>query len=353
MGRYGVLIVDDSAFMRRAISLLFEKDPEFFIVGVARNGLEAIEKIERFKPDVVTLDVEMPEMDGLTALERIMKDHPVAVVMLSTQTGEGAEATLTALQLGAVDFFPKSSLIKDPADPALIDDFLMRVKIAAGAKLPARNQAGPAPETAAEPKRKGAASVDLLMIGCSTGGPSAIQSILPRFPSDFPAAIVVLQHMPPGFTGPLADRFNHLCRLRVKEAEDGDVVMPGIIYVAPAGYQTLFQRTRDGKTALRIVTDESKLYKPSIDVSLQSASAIYRDRLLAVILTGMGTDGLIGCGEVKRQRGRVIVESEESCIVYGMPKAVYEAGYADRQVPLPQIYQEILSMVWDGSPGAD
>ncbi|CAM4483562.1 chemotaxis response regulator protein-glutamate methylesterase [Paenibacillus phoenicis] len=345
MSRYGVLIVDDSAFMRKAISTLFEKDPDFFIVGIARNGLEAIEKIERFKPDVVTMDVEMPEMDGITALEFIMKHHPVSVVMLSELTSKGAEATLTALQLGAVDFFPKSSLIKDPIDPKMIDDFLMRVKAAASAKLPIRNHIASAKEIAAEKKRKGAAAVELLMIGCSTGGPSAIQSILPRFTTDFPAGIVVIQHMPPGFTKPLADRFNTICNLQVKEAEDGDVVKPGVIYIAPAGYQALFQKTNDGKTILKIVEDDGRLYKPSIDVSLQSAAPIYRDRLLAVILTGMGSDGLIGCGEVKRQQGHVIVESEESCIVYGMPKVVYEAGYADRQVALPHIYQEILSFI--------
>ncbi|ALS25527.1 two-component system protein-glutamate methylesterase response regulator [Paenibacillus sp. 32O-W] len=345
MSRYGVLIVDDSAFMRRAISLLFEKDPDFFIVGVARNGLEAIEKIKRFKPDVVTMDVEMPEMDGITALAYIMKHHPVAVVMLSTLTGEGAEATLTALQLGAVDFFPKSSLMKDPAEPALIDDFLLRVKTAASARLPLRNKVAAMKEAVEAQKKPGSSSVDLLIIGCSTGGPSAIQSILPRFMPDFPAGIVVVQHMPPGFTKPLADRFDTLCHLKVKEAEDGDVVRPGIIYVAPAGYQTLFQKTNAGTTRINIVEDESHLYKPSIDVTVQSASLIYRDRLLAVILTGMGTDGLRGCGEVKRQRGRVIVEAEESCIVYGMPKAVYEAGYADRQVSLPYMYQEILSLI--------
>lgn len=342
MSRYGVLIVDDSAFMRRAISLLFEKDPDFFIVGIARSGLEAIEKIQRFKPDVVTMDVEMPEMDGITALEQIMKYHPVAVVMLSTLTGEGAEAALTALQLGAVDFFPKNFLMKEPTEPKIIDDFLMRVKAAASAKLPLRNNDASVKEAV---KKKNSASVDLLIIGCSTGGPSAIQSILPRFTPDFPAGIVVVQHMPPGFTKPLADRFDTICNLKVKEAEDGDVVMPGVIYVAPAGYQTLFQKTTDGKIMLKIVLDESKLYKPSIDVTIHSASLIYRDRLLAVILTGMGTDGLIGCSEVKRQRGHVIVEAEESCIVYGMPKAVYEAGYADRQVSLPNIYQEILSFI--------
>lgn len=345
MSRYGVLIVDDSAFMRRAISLLFEKDPDFFIVGFARNGLEAIEKIRRFKPDVVTMDVEMPEMDGITALAQFMKTHPVAVVMLSTQTDEGAEATLTALQLGAVDFFPKSSLIKDPMEPEILDDFLMRVKAAASAKLPLGINAVSVKEAVAERKNNSSPSVDLLIIGCSTGGPSAIQSILPRFMTDFPAGIVVVQHMPPGFTKPLADRFDTICNLKVKEAEDGDVVMPGIIYVAPAGYQTLFQKTYDGKTALKIVPDESKLYKPSIDVTLHSASLVYRDRLLVVILTGMGTDGVIGCSEVKRQRGHVIVEAEESCIVYGMPKAVYEAGYADRQVSLSNIYQEILSFI--------
>ncbi|MCI3923713.1 chemotaxis response regulator protein-glutamate methylesterase [Paenibacillus sp. TRM 82003] len=347
MSRYGVLIVDDSAFMRRAVSLLFDKDPEFYIVGIARNGIEAIEKLQRFRPDVVTLDVEMPEMDGIAALEQIMRDQPVPVVMLSNQTGEGTQATIRALQLGAVDFFLKDELFAERSDDALSEDFLARMKVAAEAKVygkraqyqPEENERGPVRERGGEP------SYDLLVIGCSTGGPSALQSILPRFPQDFPASIVVVQHMPPGFTGPLAERFNTICQLRVKEAADGDPLEPGTIYVASAGYQTTVQDTADKKRVLRVREDSTSLYKPSVNVTLESVAPIYKERTLAAVLTGMGNDGLDGCRRIKENGGRVLVEAEETCIVYGMPKVIFEAGLADRQSPLPRIYHHMISFL--------
>ncbi|MBP1156452.1 MULTISPECIES: chemotaxis response regulator protein-glutamate methylesterase [unclassified Paenibacillus] len=346
MKRYGVLIVDDSAFMRRAINLLFDMDSDFFVVGIARNGEEAIEKIRRLKPDVVTMDVEMPEMDGIKALEHIMKSDPVPVVMLSVQTGDETASTLKALELGAVDFFLKSNLIQDVDNQDTIRDFLDRVKVAAGANI-ARQQAivdDHHVDQLIQGKR--VVSMDLVIIGCSTGGPSALQSILPRFPSDFPAGIVVVQHMPPGFTKPLADRFDHICNLTVKEAEDGDIVGPGTIYIAPAGSHLIFQKT-SGMVQLKIQSEvaEKHLYKPSVDVTLGSAAPIYGNRLLSVILTGMGIDGLHGCGEVKARGGRVITESENSCVVYGMPKAVYEAGLADKQVLLNHVYQHIIAEI--------
>lgn len=185
---------------------------------------------------------------------------------------------------------------------------------------------------------------DLLIIGCSTGGPSALQTILPRFPEDTHVPIIVLQHMPPGFTKPLAERFDNICRLRVKEAENGDILKAGNIYIAPAGYQTFIDKKKDGSVTLRIEDCPSidTLYKPSIDVTLDSAAPVFKERLLSVILTGMGNDGLLGCGAVKKYNGKIIVEAEESCIVYGMPKAVYEAGLADIQVPLSDIFHEIM-----------
>ncbi|MDQ1912916.1 chemotaxis response regulator protein-glutamate methylesterase [Paenibacillus sp. GD4] len=347
MKQYGVLIVDDSAFMRRAISLIFDKDPDFFIVGIARNGIEALEKIHRFRPDVVTMDIEMPEMDGLSALHEIMKSDPVPVVMLSTHTSEGTEASLRALELGAVDFFLKSDLMKDPMDQPVLTDFLARVKAAANAKnIHAAGSGIAKEEPFPVPYHDSGSKTDLLVIGCSTGGPSALQSILPRFSSDFPAGIVVVQHMPPGFTKPLADRFDTICSLQVKEAEDGDMITPGVIHICPAGYHTIFQKA-GGRVILRVLSSESynALYKPSVDVTLQSAAVIYGNRLLAVVLTGMGVDGLIGCKEVKLNGGRVLVEAEQSCIVYGMPKAVYEAGLADRQALLGHMYQQIISFV--------
>ncbi|MCL6600190.1 MAG: chemotaxis response regulator protein-glutamate methylesterase [Alicyclobacillus macrosporangiidus] len=346
MSKYGVLVVDDSAFMRRSISLLIESDQELFVAGIARNGLEALEKVKRIKPHIVTMDVEMPEMDGITTLAQIMKECPVPVVMLSVSTESGAQSTIKALELGAVDFFLKNTLIKEKPEPQIIKDFLSRLKLAAHANIQKKSLAEailPKPE---EEQDSLDVKKDLLIIGCSTGGPSALQAILPRFSADFPIPILVLQHMPPGFTKPLADRLNTMCNLRVKEAEDGERLVPGTVFVGPAGAQTLLAKRRD-QVELLIRTDVpvQSLYKPCIDVTLLSAAPLYRDRLLAVILTGMGSDGLEGCKSVKENHGHVIVQAEESCVVYGMPKVVFEAGYADRQGELSTIYQHIQSFV--------
>lgn len=358
MQQYGVLVVDDSSFMRRCISLIIEKDPQLFIIGIARNGIEAIEKVQRLKPDIVTMDVEMPEMDGMTALKEIMKICPVPVVMLSNRTDRDPEATFQALEAGAADFYLKSVLLQDNVKPEIIKEFLDRLKaIAEKARKPIKEEQKQkvASENVSEilenilnkpegwrETRSGLA--ELLIIGCSTGGPSALQSILPRFPKDTHVPIVVLQHMPPGFTKPFAERFDTICNLRVKEAEDGDILEAGNIYVAPAGYQTVLDKRTDGLITLKIDDYPSveTIYKPSINVTLDSAAPIYKEKLLSVILTGMGNDGLIGCESVKKYNGRVIVEAEESCIVYGMPKVVYEAGLADVQVPLSNIFHEIM-----------
>jgi len=347
MPQYGVLVVDDSALMRRAISKWVESDPQCFVVGLARNGIEAVEKAQRLKPDVITMDVEMPGMDGLTALQQIMQLCPVPVVMLSSYTDSGTIATLEALERGAVDFFLKESLFES-ASTKYDQDYLVRLKAAAKAKVqgylePAKTVS--APDTSM--KRAEPSKIDFIIIGCSTGGPSALQSILPRFTSDFLVPILVVQHMPPGFTKPLADRFNQMCKLQVREAEDGDTIQTGTILVAPAGFQTVLQRRGNGeiKVQIKSQTPLETLYKPSIDVTVASASTVYADKLLAVILTGMGADGLHGCKRVKECGGHVISESEETCIVYGMPKVVHEAGYSDRQSPLPEIYEQILSFI--------
>lgn len=348
MERYGVLVVDDSSFMRKLISTIIEKDPKFHIVGIARDGNEAIEKVQRLKPDIVTMDVEMPEMDGLTALEKIMEIHPVPIIMLSNYTEEGEAITIRALELGAVDFFLKSDLVAKDAEERLIEDFLYRLStIAASAKIPQREHKAleeqviqPIPKKTLEREPL----MDLVIIGTSTGGPAALQAILPYFPEETPVPILVLQHMPPGFTQSLAERFNTFCKLRVKEAKDGDLLEAGTIYIAPAGFQTFMEKRSDNRVALKIedIPDEKILYKPSINVTLNSAAPIYQERLLSVILTGMGNDGLIGCGNVKKYGGKVIAEAEESCIVYGMPKVVYEAGLADLQVPLPNVFEKIM-----------
>jgi len=348
MQRYGVLVVDDSSFMRKSICLIIEKDPQFFVAGIARNGSDAIEKVQRLKPAIVTMDVEMPEMDGITALEKIMETCPVPMVMLSNYTEEGAEVTIRALELGAIDFFLKSELIKEDVKQEVIDEFLRRLKtITESAKIPPREVKVPGDKSIKSTERKSAARghlADLLIIGTSTGGPAALQSILPYFPEDTRVPILVLQHMPPGFTKSLADRFDTFCNLHVKEAEDGDILEAGNIYIAPAGFQTLLCKKIEGKVALKVEdsSDDKISYKPSVNVTLDSASPIYKERLLTVILTGMGNDGLDGSRSVKKYNGQVIVEAEESCVVYGMPKAVFEAGLADIQVPLSNIFDKIM-----------
>ena len=358
MQQYGVLVVAASSFMRRCIRIIIEKDPQLFVIGIARNGMEAIEKIQRLKPDIVTMDVEMPEMDGMTALKEIMKICPVPVVMLSNRTDKDPETTFRALELGAADFYLKSILLEDNVKPEIIEEFLERLKAIAEKARRSDNEEQKKriasenmskilenilnrPEDCIETK---AGLADLLIIGCSTGGPSALQSILPRFPKDTHVPIVVLQHMPPGFTRPLAERFDTICNLHVKEAEDGDILKAGNIYIAPAGYQTFIEKKTNGSSALKIKDCPSveTVYRPSINVTLKSAAPIYKEKLLSVILTGMGNDGLIGCELVKKYNGRIIVEAEESCIVYGMPKVVYEAGLADVQVPLSDIFNQIM-----------
>lgn len=347
MQQYGVLVVDDSALMRRAISQLLEKDPQFFVIGIARNGAEAVEKVQRLRPDLVTMDVEMPVMNGLEALEKIMKTTPVPVVMLSSLTKAGATATIKALELGAVEFFLKDRLLKEHPEKEHIDDFFNRLKGIVQAK-PKHHQV---PETAQQEKvikkKKQQGKTDLIIIGCSTGGPSALQTILPRFPADFSIPVVVAQHMPQGFTKPLAERFDTICPLKVKEIENGELLRAGTIYIAPSGYQTTFERKSDGKIICKVEnqTEIKSLYKPCVDITLSSAAPIFKAGLFAVILTGMGADGMKGCGEVKKYNGTVFVEAEESCIVYGMPKAVYEAGHADGQFALSRIYQEIISFL--------
>lgn len=347
MQRYGVLVVDDSSFMRKSISLIIEKDPRLFVIGIARDGNEAIEKVKQLKPDVVTMDVEMPEMDGITALRKIMEVSPIPVVMLSNYTKEGAEITIKALEQGAVDFFLKSELVGHEVEEKVIYDFLQKLKlIAESAKVHKREVKDPGEKEIKSAKSDCGSREqleDLVIIGASTGGPAALQSILPFFPENARVPILVIQHMPPGFTKLFAERFDSFCNLRVKEAEDGDVLEAGKIYIAPAGFQTLLIRQSNNITLkIEDMADKKILYNPSIDITLDSAAPIFKERLLTVILTGMGNDGLIGCKSVKKYNGHVIVEAEESCIVYGMPKAVFEAGLADFQVTMPNVFEKIM-----------
>ncbi|OCA81954.1 protein-glutamate methylesterase/protein-glutamine glutaminase [Pseudobacillus wudalianchiensis] len=343
--RIGVMIVDDSAFMRKTISDMVEASSELYVAGKARNGLDALEKIKRLKPDVVTLDIEMPKLDGLDTLRRMMEECPTPVMMISN----GAESTLEAFDIGAVDFVVKEDLVKEVEGGKLIN-FHQRITAAANAKLPVSSVTSESKKEERQvelAKEKEAfrqkQKMSMIVIGSSTGGPAALQKILTRFPEDFPLPILIIQHMPPGFTKPLAERFNSLCHICVKEAEHNEKMEPGTAYVAPAGLQTAVQEIEGHyQIKLKISAPVETLYKPSVDVALLSIAPIVKDKLLAVILTGMGDDGLRGCKRVKQAGGTVLSESEETCIVYGMPKVVYEAGLADKQIPLYDVYDQMI-----------
>ena len=346
-----VVVVDDSAFMRKAISSMLEKDPDIEVVATGRNGEEGLELVRKFDPDVVTLDIEMPRMDGLTALRHIMMEMPRPVLMVSSLTTEGAEDTLKALELGAADFIPKQ-LSRVSLDIIKIEaDLIAKVKGVAGRKMRAVRPHRPQPEAAAAPapaavEAGGPQLRDVVAIGVSTGGPPAVQKILSALPGNFPAGVIIAQHMPAAFTGPFAKRLDGLTPLSVKEAEDGDRLRPGHVFVAPGGRHLRLEQ-KVTHIALR-VTDEPAgvIYKPSVNILMSSMARAVGKRGLGVILTGMGNDGKDGVSELKTQGGRVLTQSDATCVVYGMPKAVVEAGLSDEVVDLDDMPQRILENLY-------
>ncbi|MGI6552551.1 MAG: protein-glutamate methylesterase/protein-glutamine glutaminase [Bacillota bacterium] len=342
-----VLVVDDSAYMRRVITAMLEKDPAIQVVGFARDGKDALEKIQRFKPDVITLDVEMPGMDGLETLQEIMGSNPLPVVMVSGLTAKGAQTTLKALELGAVDFVAKPEKRQDLI--LLAEELPAKVRMAAGvpaAKIRIPRSLSPAvlyplPAAGTLPK-----DFEAIVIGTSTGGPAALAEIFKSLPKDLKAAVLIVQHMPPGFTRSLAQRLNDIGKLPCKEAEEGDPVLPGRALLAPAGWQMeLARQNREVRVRLSSQSPLPTPFKPSMDVLCLSAARIYGPKVLAVILTGMGNDGVRGLRAVKNAAGYVLAQDEDSCIVYGMPRAAAEAGVVDKVVPLAKMGEEISSLI--------
>lgn len=341
-----VLVVDDSAFVRRAIIKMFEQSTEIQIIDVAADGIMALDLVKKFHPDVVTLDVQMPVLDGLQALERIMRECPVPVIMLSSLTGRGGDKTLKALELGAVDFIDKSAAGGAMDISSLAMELTAKIKIAARIDLE-KLKTGAAQGYAAKtvPLTARLSDTELVIIGTSTGGPPALQEILGKIPANFPCPILVVQHMPVGFTAALAQRLDKLSSLRVKEAEEGDKLEAGTVYIAPAGKHLKVSR-RTGE--LRVWLDNSPkdvLHMPSVDVLLSSAAGVSGRKCLAFVLTGMGRDGAVGAQAIKSAGGRVVVESEETAIVFGMPKAVMEAVKVDRSASLYRIADLMLEMI--------
>lgn len=351
-----VLVVDDSAFMRKVLRELLESDPLIQVVGTARDGQDGVRQALALQPDVVTMDIEMPRLDGFGALRELMAIRPTPVVMVSSHTSEGAEATIKALTMGAVDFVAKPSGSISLNMHVTREELIAKVKGAAVAtpryrrvlaELPPLRRALPRPSSPLAPtllppelplKR-------LVVIGCSTGGPGALHQIIPRLPADLPAGYLVVQHMPPGFTKSLANRLNEISAVHVKEAEEGDLLQAGQVLVAPGGYH--MQVGPDGRIQLN---QEPALHgvRPAVDKLFESVAPLYGERVIGIILTGMGFDGAKGMGQLKRRGAQTIAEDASTCIVFGMPKVVIELGVADQVLPIHEIADSVIRLVREG-----
>lgn len=399
-----VLVVYDSGFFRRRVCELIETDPRLKAIGVASNGREAVEKTLELKPDVITMDYEMPVMDGISAVREIMAKQPTPVLMFSSLTHEGARVTLDALEAGAVDYLPKNfedisrntekmarvlcerlltvaksgglqarSRLVRPSMPSAVSSPTARVggslartqsdaeaegRLSLAERIAARREdarksqqqlqaeraiakanLAPAPKPKPNPRH-----FSLLMIGTSTGGPMALQTVLTRLPANFPAPIVLIQHMPSTFTGAFAERLNSLCKIEVREAKDGDQLRPGLALLAPGGKQMMVDK-RGGGTVRILDGDERLNYKPCVDVTFGSGAKVYPGKVLGVILTGMGADGKEGCRLLKETGSVVWSQDEVSSVIYGMPMAVAKAGLADEIINLADISDKLISDV--------
>ncbi|WP_172953240.1 protein-glutamate methylesterase/protein-glutamine glutaminase [Vibrio fujianensis] len=361
-----VLVVDDSSFFRRRVSEIINAESRLEVIDVATNGREAVDKALRLKPDVITMDIEMPIMDGITAVREIMANNPTPILMFSSLTHDGAKATLDALDAGALDFLPKkfediarnrdeavSLLQQKVMDIAGKRTFMRRSLLA---KSPVTSscstrQVSPSTSNSSAASRQAAPvarfkasgkKYQLTAIGTSTGGPVALQKILTKLPANYPHPIVLIQHMPATFTAAFASRLNSLCKIEVKEAEDGDMLRPGVAYLAPGGKQMMIDG-RPGAARLRIIDGGERMnYKPCVDITFGSASKIFGDKVLSMVLTGMGADGREGARMLKAVGATIWAQDEESCVVYGMPQAVAKAGISSEDLPLERIAERML-----------
>lgn len=342
-----ILVCDDSALMRRIISDILKSDPELIVVGTAKNGQEALDLIPTLQPDVLTLDIEMPVLTGLEALPMIWRKYKLPTIMLSSLTQEGADATITALELGAFDFVGKPSGSISLDLPKVSQELIAKVKAAAKKDqvvqstkyfrpLPKPNPAPP------KPMRTGKRVEEVIAIGTSTGGPRALQVVLTHLPAELPAAVVIVQHMPAGFTKSLSQRLDQLCSVRVHEAQDGQVLEEGHVYIAPGDYHMRVISETPGIHTIRL-NQEPPLggHRPAVDVLFDSIAKLQGTRVRAAILTGMGGDGAIGMLKIKAAGGRTIAEAQESCVVFGMPRSAIAKGCVDVVVPLNTIANEL------------
>jgi two-component system chemotaxis response regulator CheB len=329
-----VLVVDDSALMRKLIPQIIEGDSSIQVVGTAMDGNFGLKKIDDLKPDVITLDLEMPGMGGLDMLKEIMRRHRLPVIVVSSHSTQGASVTLKALSMGAFDFVAKPQDVSARM-PEIARELIAKIKAASGSRgiyvpaipgsLPVNEK--PTPDSKKQPSR-------YIAIGVSTGGPQALQYVLSQLPTDFPGSIVVVQHMPEGFTEMFARRLDESCAIKVKEAKSGDLLLPGRVLIAPGNRQIRMKRLPLGNIVM--LADDTRVngHRPSVDVLFDSLAEDLGDQGTAVIMTGMGDDGAEGMGRVKAAGGMTIAQSESSCVVFGMPKAAIERGFADRIIEL-------------------
>ncbi|MBB6452904.1 two-component system chemotaxis response regulator CheB [Salirhabdus euzebyi] len=351
MKQIRTIVIDDSAFMRKMLTEILNSDPSIEVVTTARNGKDGIEKIKQYKPDVITLDIEMPLLDGLEALKIIMKEHPLPVVMVSSLTQLGAETTIQALNYGAVDFISKPSgpisLDIEKAKGEIIEKVKNAVKanfkmIVAPEPLPIELKIDVPLETNPIKKKR-----KIIGVGVSTGGPRALQKFLTVLPADFPAPILIVQHMPEKFTKSLADRLNKLSNITVKEAEHGEFLKNGTAYIAPGNYHLTVKKLGTSITAFIDQSDPLKGHRPSVDILFDSISGLVSYQKYAIVLTGMGTDGADGIKKLKKvdPKTQVLAEAEESSIVFGMPKAAIHTNFVDQIVNINGMGNALCKMI--------
>lgn len=369
---YKVLVVDDSSFFRRRVSDILNSDRNLTVIDVAVNGIEAVKKAKELKPDVITMDIEMPLLNGIEAVKQIMANSPTSILMFSSLTHQGAKATLEALDAGALDFLPKkfNEIAKTSGDAgSVLKQRVLELanKKGGGITRPTLNKdtspirnvrtSNQVVENSTNEVRKplhrpttlnksSGKSYKLLAIGTSTGGPVALQKILTQLPGDFPLPIIMVQHMPAAFTKAFATRLDSLCKISVKEAEDGDILKAGCAYLAPGGKQMVLEG-KETNARIKILEDDSAriAFKPSVDITFGSTSKIFSDNVLAIILTGMGSDGRDGSRLLKSKGSVIWSQDEESCVVYGMPQAVANAGISSLELPLLEFSKAILKEI--------
>jgi two-component system, chemotaxis family, protein-glutamate methylesterase/glutaminase len=338
-----VLVLDDSAYIRKVVKEMLSRSPALEVVGTARDSDEALDMVERLRPDVVTCDLIMPGTDGVDFIQRQMSRRRLPIVIVS-MAGESSERVLSGLDAGAIDFVQKPTALATEKVFDVADELIAKVTAAAGASMRQASPPQPERDTIAPTTFRNRYSV--LVVGVSTGGPQGLKSVIARLPADFPIPVAVVLHMPIGYTEAYAKRLDELSALRVMEARDGEEFRPGVVLVAPAGRHLKLHQDADGRVIARLdVRPLDTPHRPSVDVLFQSAADVYGDRVLGVVMSGMGADGRDGAAWIKARGGAMLTEAEETCVVYGMPRAIVEAGLSDEEVPLDRLAAAIIERV--------